>query len=156
MTDSSFRTGLNAIFAAHSKQFPSADAIAVIWTRVSAKPDSFMAWAAKELMDYEKLPGNIGLELESVLYPRWLAQSGCNAGTRPCQDCDPTTPGFFTAWDKDPQGQPHRFIVRCVCNRNPQFARMAPMTKDHARRRQFSVLPPGERDSFRFEQTLMH
>lgn len=144
MNQITFKNQLRAIFAAHGKA-PSEAVVYAVWTRVEPLPDEFMTWAVTKLCDYEKLPPNLGLELEKELFPSWCSQTGkkalrLNAG---CHECDIQTPGYFTGWLKGGDGQ--RKLIRCACNTDEKCSFMRPMTRGAAERNGYHTTPPGKR-----------
>lgn len=128
MDNQHFRAEMRRIYANHGRT-PSDTVLFAVWKRVEPFADSFMTWAADKLSDYEKLPGNIGLELVRNLHPQWRSKSGQQKIViQCCPECDRQTPGFFTAWRKHGQ----RVLVRCRCNNDAEFDPMKPMTRNMA------------------------
>lgn len=126
-----------------------------VWKRVKQFPDAFMAWAAEQIADEEKLPGNLGLELERMLFPRWCAQNKRQQAAIPCcPQCDTATPGFFTAWQRLESGERRRFMCKC-CYHGKMFEKMERMTRAQARARGWVVMPPGQNNVFAFELELL-
>ncbi len=111
MTVTAFKDGLGSVFAAHGKAFPGKEMIAAVWRRVEPLPDSFMAWAAVRLEDYEKLPSNLGRELAVVLWPQWRAEQPARPGREGCAACGGR--GFWLARRKGDEGPGGRGVALC-------------------------------------------
>lgn len=154
--DSVFKPELRKMYAAHGRNPVNDAAIGVIWDRVKTMPNAFMEWAALQTADEDKLPGNLGLELERVLFPRWYAQNK-QQQARPsyCPDCDTSlpSPGFFHVWQRLPNGDIGRFMQKC-CYYGKDFQKEERMTKTQAMARGFIVMPPGRTDVLEFDREL--
>lgn len=137
-----FKPEIRNIYAAHGKSAPSDTVVLAVWDRVKDFPDAFMAWAAARLRDEEKLPPNVGLELERNLYPAWRAETGQPRQRRHCcPDCDPQMPGFFYVWRLETGGYVRCGVQRCLCNNDPAFGAMPAASKAHAARNGGIVMP---------------
>lgn len=146
MDFSIFKQELRGIYASHGKAAPASDAvITAVWKRIQSFPDDFMRWSATQLADYEKLPNNLGLELERSLFPDWKAQTGFRTAAQAlCPNCDREFPGFFMAFEKTPAGYLHSFLVRCPCNHGSRWEHMESYNKAEAQRRGYTVKQHGQ------------
>lgn len=152
--DGVFKPELRKMYAAHGRNPVNDAAIEVIWSRVKTMPDAFMQWAALQIADEDKLPGNLGLELERVLFPRWYAQNKKQqAPVSCCPDCDTGNPGFFYAWQRLENGMYHRFTCKC-CYHGRGFEKDERLTKSQAIARGWRVMTGGQNNAFAFEQEL--
>lgn len=142
MNQAAFKSGMTAVYAAHGRVPPSEAVLLAVWRRVESLPDAFMDWACRELADYDKLPGNLGLELARALYARWRAERAPRGPRRlPCPDCDPSTPGFFHWWRRE-GGLLRSGLIRCACNDDPAFDPLPRKNKAAARAEGLLVMPP--------------
>lgn len=144
MEQNTFKNGMRRIFAAHGKIPPSETVLAVVWERLRDKPDPFMDWAAQKLADCEKLPGNLGLELERALLPQWRAETKGESDSRVydlCPDCDRQLPGFFYVWSQNPDGTRHMAVQRCLCNSARGLDPLPRKSKAQAQREGRMVMP---------------
>lgn len=151
-----FKPELRKMYAAHGRNPVNDAAVAVIWNRVKTMPNAFMEWAALQIADEDKLPGNLGLELERVLFPRWYAQNK-QQQARPsyCPDCDTSLPGpgFFHVWERLPNGEIGRRVQKC-CYYGKDFQKEERMTKAQARSRGLIVMPADRTDVSVFDLEL--
>ena len=150
-----FKPKVREMFAAHGRNPVNDAAVAVIWERVKTMPDAFMQWAAMQIADEEKMPGNLGFELERVLFPRWYSQNkSVQARVSYCPDCDTDLgQGFFYVWQRLDNGMYHRFTQKC-CHFGKGFEKEDRLTKYQAKARGFIVMPAGQNNPFLFEQQL--
>lgn len=148
-----FKNCMREIYASHGKTPPTDAVMMAVWKRVEHIPDAFMEWATSRLADYDKLPGNLGLELSRALYADWKNQTGQTGNTRDCCfNCDKQVPGFFYFWRLDDIGQVKSGMLRCECNDDPALGSMPRMSKHYARSQGLFVMPPGYQGSpARFE-----
>lgn len=151
-----FEQCMKDIFSAHGKSAPTGNVVMAVWKRVKQLPDEFMTWAVFKFADAEKLPGNIGFEIERVMFPLWRTEFGKTAHVSACLDCDTATPGFFTAWQRLDNGTFHRFMVKCVCNTGASFESMPRTTREQAQQRGWRVMEGGHTNAFRFEQECLY
>jgi hypothetical protein len=118
MENHAFLQGLEDIYSAHGKAFPSPKICAAIFDRVRELPDKFMAFAVGELRDYPTLPSNLGRELRRVLWPQFaekhpgLLAAARDDGCDWCRD-GRTSPGWLWA-HKSATG--HVVLRRCQCS----------------------------------------
>ena len=155
MNQQHFEHCMKDIFSAFGRKEPTGNAIMSIWKRVRNFPDSFMTWAAEKLSYYEKLPGNLSLEIEKNLYPQWRSETGQPLQERACcHECDTKFPGFFMGYRWHEGGRAYNATIRCLCNDDPAFDPMQRKSRDQAEREGWSLVPIGmshakfERENF--------
>lgn len=119
-----FEDKLREIYAAHGKNYPPPPLAAAIWKNVSELPDAFMGFAAEKIMDFEKLPTNLGRELRRSLWPDYLEKNPHLRTRHTPHGCDNCRagragPGWIYAWEADG----HALLLKCVCNPGRQGER---------------------------------
>ena len=133
---------LAEIYAVHGKSVPSEKIAEVIIRQMLDKPLAFMSWAAARMGDYDRLPGNMGLELRQ-LYSEWTSRRGIGSRKREaCPDCDKSFPGFFFYWKRNEQGVLYERLARCQCNDDPN-ERGPKKSKTQVAKEGFTVIPRG-------------
>ena len=115
-----FNTFMDEVFAAFQKPRPRDAVLNVIFKQVESLPDDFVAWAAEQLQDSDKLPLNVGRHLRKTLYPEWLSghlapQAGGLSGDPLCREC--RGEGWFLVWRKDAGPGTAPTAHPCMCNR---------------------------------------
>ena len=128
------------VFASFQKR-TNPDMFEVLFNNVSAHDNEFIAWAGAQLMDYEKLPLNIGRELRKVLLPAWellqmrrkqrealeaagvdpaQADGFCKSGKPGCPECAGAAgadgEGWIYAWPAGAKPGSAPTAFPCVCN----------------------------------------
>lgn len=103
-----------------------------------------LTWIRGKIIAQDSLPRNFGKAVLG-LYAEWRAQTGRGAREqRCCPDCDRQTPGFFASWKNDEEtGRLQSYLLRCMCNQDPQWHAHKAMSKGQAQREGYTVMPAG-------------
>lgn len=116
-----------------------------LWAEMCEKvSEDSLVWIRSKLVAGDSLPRNFGKAVLG-LYAEWRSQSGRGAQTqRCCPECDTQTPGFFLSWKNDEEtGSLQSYLLRCMCNQDPQWHTQKARTKAQAQREGYTVMPSG-------------
>lgn len=115
-----------------------------VWTEMCADiPAGAMKHVRDRIIGLDAMPRNFG---KAVRHhgQEWMVSRGSGYFARkPCPDCDRESVGFFTAWQKLPDGSWRRFLVHCLCNKGKPVKDMLRMTKSQAAAAGYTVVPQG-------------
>lgn len=127
-------------FSAFTATFPEKNTRSwEVWAEMCADvPLAAAPYIKEKIIELDSLPRNFGKAVRDLGLEWKYSKTDRSPRFNACPECDPAMPGFLMVWDTST----HRFIARCTCNRDKQWAHLESLTHAEIKRRGWSLTDP--------------